>query len=447
MLKKMSRRFDVSNDQAKELRGCLANIEQKVDAHAVSIKHLELQMDQLSTTMNPRQTDTLPRNTIQNPKNYGHCMEVTTQGGKQTIDPPMPYVVENEMRKDEEVVETSGELVDKVVKEAEIPQKVIPITSPPPTFPQRLVKKTKDGYGYKEEIVSFEDDDRMQHCTVISTRSLVQKKKDLGAFTISCAIGLLHFAKALCDLGACINLMPLSIYQKFGLSNSKTTTMRLLMVNQTVKRPIRILNDVLINEESFILPTDFVILDCEVDFEVNTILGRSKKQSGEFQTVHVISYRVESRSEIYIEEHLGVKALATMIMNFESYGTEEYGSLVAALEQGEYRSKPKKLELDMKHRESPSARPYIEEVFKLELKPLPPHLRLEDEAMRDLDEKGEIDDTIPDEQYWLLPQDIIPWFADFVNYVASDIVPSNLSFHQRKKFMNDVKKFFWDEPY
>ena len=41
-----------------------------------------------------------------------------------------------------------------------------------------------------------------------------------------------------------------------------------------MKRPIRILNDVLINEESFILPTDFVILDCEVDFEVNTILGR-----------------------------------------------------------------------------------------------------------------------------------------------------------------------------
>ena len=31
--------------------------------------------------------------------------------------------------------------------------------------------------------------------------------------------------------------------------------------------------------------------------------------------------------------------------------------------------------------------------------------------------------------------------------MASDIVPSNLSFHQRKKFLNDVKKIFWDEPY
>ena len=43
--------------------------------------------------------------------------------------------------------------------------------------------------------------------------------------------------------------------------------------------------------------------------------------------------------------------------------------------------------------------------------------------------------------------DLIPWFADFANYLASDIVPPDLSFHQRKKFMHDVKKFFWDEPY
>jgi len=43
--------------------------------------------------------------------------------------------------------------------------------------------------------------------------------------------------------------------------------------------------------------------------------------------------------------------------------------------------------------------------------------------------------------------DLIPWFADFANYLASDVVPPNLSFHQRKKFMHDVRKLFWDEPY
>ena len=63
----------------------------------------------------------------------------------------------------------------------------------------------------KKRSVTFKDDDRMQHCSAIATRSLVQKKEDSGAFNIPCTIELLQFAKALCDLGASINLMPLSI--------------------------------------------------------------------------------------------------------------------------------------------------------------------------------------------------------------------------------------------
>ena len=63
-------------------------------------------------------------------------MAVTTHGGKQTIDPPMPSVVEDEMRKDEAVVETSGELVNKEGKEAEVLHKAVHIPRPPPPFPQ-----------------------------------------------------------------------------------------------------------------------------------------------------------------------------------------------------------------------------------------------------------------------------------------------------------------------
>ena len=106
---------------------------------------------------------------------------------------------------------------------------------PPPPFHQRLVQKTKDGKywrfitmlkqhsinvplvealeqmpGYakfmkdlvtKKRSVTFEDDDRLQHCSGIATRSLVQKKEDLGVFVIPCTVGSLHFPKALCDLG------------------------------------------------------------------------------------------------------------------------------------------------------------------------------------------------------------------------------------------------------
>ena len=68
MLQKMIRRFEASDEHTKELRGDLANIGQKVDAHAISIKHLELQMAHFSSTLNSRQPAILPINIFQNPK-------------------------------------------------------------------------------------------------------------------------------------------------------------------------------------------------------------------------------------------------------------------------------------------------------------------------------------------------------------------------------------------
>ena len=191
--------------------------------------------------------------------------------------------------------------------------------------------------------------------------------------------------------------MPLSIYKKLGLGDPKPTAMRLLMADRTLKRPIGILHDVLVKVELFIFPADFVILDCEVDFEVPIILGRpflatgralvdmekgqmkfrlnneevtfnicmSMSQSGELQSVSAISYNVGESSETQIEEHLGVQALAAVIMNFDNDCIEEYESLVAALDRGDVWFKPKKYELDMKNCESQPVKPSIEEAPKL----------------------------------------------------------------------------------
>ena len=54
MLHKMRRRFDASDDHTKELRNDLAGIGQKVNTHAILIKQLELQLAQLSATVNTR---------------------------------------------------------------------------------------------------------------------------------------------------------------------------------------------------------------------------------------------------------------------------------------------------------------------------------------------------------------------------------------------------------
>ena len=72
-------------------------------------------------------------------------MEVTTQGGKKTIYPLMSSGVENVIRGDDEVVEVSGELEDKIGREAKVPQKVNPMYRTPSPFSKRLVKKIEDG--------------------------------------------------------------------------------------------------------------------------------------------------------------------------------------------------------------------------------------------------------------------------------------------------------------
>ena len=131
MLHKMMSRFDANDAHIKELRSDLAGIGQKVDTHAISIKHIELQMAQLYATVNKWQPGTLPINTVQNPKNDAYYMASTTRGGKQTIDPPMLSNEEKVRKDNEKVVEGSGEAEDSTGKDAEVPIKVIPMPRPP----------------------------------------------------------------------------------------------------------------------------------------------------------------------------------------------------------------------------------------------------------------------------------------------------------------------------
>ncbi|XP_070043301.1 uncharacterized protein [Nicotiana tomentosiformis] len=113
-----------------------------------------------------------------------------------------------------------------------------------------------------------------QTCSVVVTRPIAEKLTDPGSFTIPCTIGSYAFAKTLCDLGASINRMPLSIYKTLGIGRARPTSMLLQLAYRTVKRPSGILDDVLVQVGKFVFPADFVILDCQVDEEIPIILGR-----------------------------------------------------------------------------------------------------------------------------------------------------------------------------
>ena len=64
-------------------------------------------------------------------------------------------------------------------------------------------------------------------CSSIISRKIPAKLKDPGSFTIHCIIGPSEFPRCLCDLGASINLLPLSVFRNLGLRDVKPTNMSL----------------------------------------------------------------------------------------------------------------------------------------------------------------------------------------------------------------------------
>nr|GEZ30064.1 reverse transcriptase domain-containing protein [Tanacetum cinerariifolium] len=80
--------------------------------------------------------------------------------------------------------------------------------------------------------------------------------------------------KALANLGASINLMPLSVWKKLGLPDLIPTRMTLELANRAIYTPDGIARDVFVPVGKFIFPADFVVVDYESDPRVPFILGR-----------------------------------------------------------------------------------------------------------------------------------------------------------------------------
>ena len=136
------------------------------------------------------------------------------------------------------------------------------------------VKFMKDILSQKRRLADFETVNLIEECSAILQRKLPQKLKDPGSFTIPCTIGNAIFERALCDLGASINLMPLSIFKRLGLGEARPTTVTLQLADRSLKHPRGIIEDVLVKVDKFIFPADFIVLDMEEDKEIPIILGR-----------------------------------------------------------------------------------------------------------------------------------------------------------------------------
>nr|GEW08590.1 reverse transcriptase domain-containing protein [Tanacetum cinerariifolium] len=125
----------------------------------------------------------------------------------------------------------------------------------------------------KEKLQELSNTPLNENCSAVILKKLPEKLRDPGKFLIPCGFSELK-CKALADLGASINLMPLSVWKKLGLPDLIPTRMTLELANRAIYTPDGIARDVFVPVGKFTFLADFFVVDYESDPRVPLILGR-----------------------------------------------------------------------------------------------------------------------------------------------------------------------------
>nr|GEX71630.1 reverse transcriptase domain-containing protein [Tanacetum cinerariifolium] len=176
-------------------------------------------------------SSSLPSNTVPNPK--GEAKAITTRSGMSYKEPPIPppgveeqepteVTTDTELPSTEDIQPPTVQVQVQEDKRVEEPSVVIPKAKANLPYPSRLAK---------EKI-------------------------------------------PLADLGASINIMPLSIWKKFKLPTLNDTKMVLELTDRTISKPTGVAENVFVKVGKFYFPADFVVFDFITDPRIPLILGR-----------------------------------------------------------------------------------------------------------------------------------------------------------------------------
>nr|GFB58978.1 reverse transcriptase domain-containing protein [Tanacetum cinerariifolium] len=119
--------------------------------------------------------------------------------------------------------------------------------------------------GNKEKLSKMTRTMMNEHCSAVILNKLPRKLGDLGKFLIPCEFSGMDEGLALADLGASINLMPLSVWEGLSLPELTPTCITLELADLSVSKPIGIAKDVSFKVGVFHFPADFVVIDFEPD--------------------------------------------------------------------------------------------------------------------------------------------------------------------------------------
>nr|GEW82872.1 reverse transcriptase domain-containing protein [Tanacetum cinerariifolium] len=270
----------------------------------------------------PSSSSSLPTNTIPNPKREAKA--ITTRSGMTYKEPPIPPPGVEQQEHTKETTDTelpSTKDIQPPLVQVEV-QKDKPIGEPSVViqkakanlpYPSRLTKekiREKDDIlaakfmeifrdlpfelsfvdalvhmpkfapmfkkllNNKNKLIELTKTPLNKNCSAVVLKKLPEKLGDPGRFLIPCDFFEFNNFLALADLGASINLKPLSIWKKLKLPTLNDTKMVLELADRTISKPTGVAENVFVKVGKFYFPADFVVLDFVADPRVLLILGK-----------------------------------------------------------------------------------------------------------------------------------------------------------------------------
>ncbi|GKC95122.1 reverse transcriptase domain-containing protein, partial [Tanacetum coccineum] len=274
---------------------------------------------------NPSSSGSLPSNTGANPR--GDVKAITTRSGVAYDGPmippthsPLPKEVERKTEATKDKVqntslESTVQVQPPVVQEPIPEPEVAPKPNPKPSIPypsrlndQKLREKAnnqmmkflqifqilhfdisfadallympkfastfKSLLSNKDKLFELASTPLNENCSAVFLKKLPEKLGDPNKFFTPCDFPELDECLALADLGASINLMPLSVWKQLSLPELTSTRTTLELTNRSTVIPEGVAEDVFVKVEKFYFLDDFIVVDYDVDPRVPLILGR-----------------------------------------------------------------------------------------------------------------------------------------------------------------------------
>nr|GEU55863.1 reverse transcriptase domain-containing protein [Tanacetum cinerariifolium] len=273
----------------------------------------------------------------------------------------------------------------------------IPTTTSPPKVVERETEVTKDTVPptnnestkdvqplslltNKDKLFELARTPLNEHCSAVLLKKLPEKLGDPGKFLITCDFSGMDECLALADLGASINLMPLSVWNKLSLPELSPTCMTLEHTDRSISRPVGLAEDVFVKVGKFHFPANFVVVDFEADPRFLLFLGRSLLKTGR-ALIDVYEGELTLPCEEYSQEVLRFSMSGNLTPSTEPFVSTSSPTLTPFGDSDFLLGKPM-LSLLLKtiqfHRakviEPKNKKSSINEPPVVELKDLPPHL-------------------------------------------------------------------------